>query len=136
MNSKHPAMIAIAFFVIWISILYAGSDHPPPIGFLWLVPLVFVCAVAVYLRLPVYASWSSSLRPGRIRRVLLDGIVAGIVVGLIALLLPLTREPTIAPKRLADILTWLAVLAAVGSANAVIVYAFASFLPRGGIESA
>jgi membrane protease YdiL (CAAX protease family) len=132
MNSKTPALIAIAFFAIWIAILYAGSDHPPPVGFLWLVPLVVACAVAVYLRVPVYASWSSSHRPGRIRRVLLEGIAAGIIVGLIALLFPFTGEPTIAPKRLADILTWLAVLAAVGTANAAVVYALASVWPKGG----
>jgi membrane protease YdiL (CAAX protease family) len=131
MKSKPPALIAIAFFAIWISILYAGSDHPPPFGFLWLAPLVVVCAVAVYLRVPVYASWSSSHRPGRIRRVLLDGIAAGIVMGLIALLFPFTGEPTIAPKRIADILTWLAVLSAVGTANTVVVYALASVLPKG-----
>ena len=132
MNSKPPALIAIAFFVIWIAILYAGSDHPPPSGFLWLIPLVSVCAVAVYLRVPVYALWSSSHRPGRIRRVLLEGIAAGIVVGLIALLFPSTREPTLATKRIADILTWLAVLAAVGTANAGVIYVLASVWPKDG----
>jgi hypothetical protein len=132
MNSTPPALIAIAFFAFWIAILYAGSDHPPPVGFLWLVPLVFVCAVAVYLRVAVYASWSSSHRPGRIRRVLLEGIAAGTVVGLVALLFPFTGEPTLPPKRIADILTWLAVLAAIGTANAVIIYVLASVWPKDG----
>jgi membrane protease YdiL (CAAX protease family) len=132
MNSKYRALVAIAFFAIWISILYAGSDHPPPLGFLWLVPLVVMCGVAVYLRLPVYASWSSSHRQGRIHRVLLEGISAGIIVGLIALLFPFTREPAIVPKSIVDILTWLSVLAAVGTANALVVYALASVLSKGG----
>jgi hypothetical protein len=128
MNSKFRSLIAVAFFAIWISILYAGSDHPPPVGFLRLIPLVFVCSVAVYLRLPVYASWSSSHRPGRIRRVLLDGIAAGIVLGLILLSFPFTQEPALAPKRIVDILIWLSVLAVVGAANAVVVYIIASVL--------
>jgi len=132
MNFKSRALIAVAFFAIWISILYAGSDHPPPVGFLWLVPFVAVCAMVLYLRLPVYATWSGAPRPGRIRRVLLEGIAAGIVVGLIALLFSSPRESAIAPERIADILIWLAVLAAVGTANAVVVYALASVWPKGG----
>jgi hypothetical protein len=132
MNFKSLALIAVAFFAIWISILYAGSDHPPLVGFLWLVPLVAVCAIVLYLRLPVYATWSGAHRPGRIRRVLLEGIAAGIVVGLIALLFSSIRESAIAPERIAYILIWLAVFAAVGTANVVAVYALASVWPKGG----
>jgi len=132
MNFKSRALIASAFSAVWISIMYAGSDHPPPVGFLWLVPLVVVCGVAVYRRLPVYASWSRSQRPGRIQRVLLEGIAAGIAVGLIAFLFSFIREYAITPMRILDILTWLAVLGAVGTTNAVVVYALASILPKGG----
>ncbi len=131
MRSNYPAVITVAFFATWLSILYAGADHPPPIGFLWLVPLVTACALAVYLRVPVYASWSSSHRPGRIPRVLVDGVSAGIVVGLIALLFPFTGEPSNAARGVADVVIWLAVLAAVGTANAVLLYALSSVLPNG-----
>lgn len=134
MYSKPRILIATTFSAIWITILYAGADHPPPVRFLWLVPLVAGCGVAVYRRLPVYASWSSSSKPGRIRRVWLEGIAAGIFVGLITLLFPFTREPAIVPMRLLDILTWLSVLAVVGLANAVVVYALASVFPRAGSE--
>ena len=58
-----------------------------------LAALVFVCAVAVYVRLPVYASWSSRRCPGRARRVLRDGLLAGLVVGLVPLILPFTHGP-------------------------------------------
>ena len=136
MKFNYPAAIAVAFFATWLTILYAGADHPPPIGFLWLLPLVTACAVAVYLRVPVYASWAHSLRPGRIPRVLVEGVSAGILVGLIALLFPFTGEPSNAARHVADVVIWLAVLAAVGTANAVLVYALSSVLHQGRREGA
>ena len=69
---------------------------------------------------------------GRIQRVLLEGIAAGIAVGLIAFLFSFIREYAITPMRILDILTWLAVLGAVGTTNAVVVYALASILPKSG----
>ncbi len=128
MRVNTPAVIAAGFFVAWIAILYAGADHPPPIGFLWLVPFVFSCAVAVYLRFPVYQSWSGSGRPGRTIKVLIEGIVAGIVVALTALLIRSAVGPEIFPERIGDVLTWLAVLATLGAANAITVYSVAAVL--------
>lgn len=91
-----------------------------------------MCAVTVYLRLPFYASWSTSHSSGCILRVLLAGVTAGISVGLIVLVFPFTGEPTMASMHIADILTWLAVLAAVGAVNAAVVYGRASVAPKGG----
>lgn len=129
MTIKLRARTAIAFFGIWIGILYAGADHPPPIGFWWLVALVFVCAVAVYMRLPVYESRSSRRSPGRARRVLRDGLLAGLVVGLVPLMLPFTGEPTTASASVTPILIWLATLSALGILNAVLVYIIAAVVP-------
>jgi len=131
MSSNYAAAIAFAFFAAWLAILYAGADHPPPIGFLWLIPLVGACAVAVYLRVSVYASWSGSHRRGRIVRVLVDGVSAGIVVGLVVLLFPSSGDPDGAARHLANVVIWLAVLAAVGAANALLLYALSSVLPSG-----
>jgi membrane protease YdiL (CAAX protease family) len=126
MNSKRPTLIAIAFFVIWLAILYAGADHPPPWGFFWLLPLVGAGAVAVYLRMPEYAAWSRSRQPFRLFRVGLEGVAAGSTVGVITLLLPFTGEPSISSLRITDVVTWIAVLAALGNANAVMVYGLAT----------
>lgn len=130
MKDKHAAVIAIAFFATWLTVLYAGADHPPPAGFLWLVPLVGACAVIVYLRAPIYASWSRSLRPFRIVQVLLDGVAAGVVVGLAGMLFTLTGKPAIKSVHFADIMIWEAVLTAVGIVNAIAVYALASFFSK------
>jgi hypothetical protein len=130
MSSNNAMAIAFAFFATWLCILYAGADHPPPPGFLWLVPLIGACAVVVYLRVQVYASWPGSIGRGRILGVLVDGAVAGIVVGLVALLLPVAEEPTAVSMQLADIMIWLAVLAVVGAANSVLLYTLASVLRR------
>jgi NhaP-type Na+/H+ or K+/H+ antiporter len=130
MSSRRRAVIALACFAIWISILYAGADHPPPAGFLWFVPLVALCAIAVYRRVPVYFSWSRSKRPGRIRRVSLDGFAAGVVVAVGILLAPFAGEPSIGPRRVVDILTWLAILGTVGVANALVLYFFVAALPK------
>jgi membrane protease YdiL (CAAX protease family) len=126
MNSKRPTLIAIAFFVIWLAILYAGADHPPPRGFLWLLPLVGAGAIAVYLRMPVYAAWSRSRQPFRLFRVGLEGVAAGSTVGVITLLLPLTGEPSIPSRRNVDMLIWMVVLMTLGIANAIVVYGLAS----------
>jgi membrane protease YdiL (CAAX protease family) len=126
MNSKRPTLIAIAFFVIWLAILYAGADHPPPWGFLWLLPLVGAGAVAVYLRIPAYAAWSRSRQPFRLFRVGLEGVAAGSTVGVITLLLPFKGEPSIPSPQITDILIWMVVLMTLGIANAIVLYVLAS----------
>ena len=47
-------VIAAGFFVVWVGILYAGADHPPPLGFIRLVLLCLLAAGIVYLRVPTY----------------------------------------------------------------------------------
>ncbi|MCU0836582.1 MAG: hypothetical protein MUC77_19440 [Chromatiaceae bacterium] len=126
MDSRRSALIAIGFFGVWMGILYAGADHPPPAGFLWLLPLVALCAVLVGWRLPTYAAWSRSLRPHRLLRVVRDGLAAGILVGLAVPLLPPAGAFALTSIGLGDVLVWLAVLAAVGTANAFAIYALAS----------
>ncbi len=87
--------------------------------------------MVVYLRVPVYAAWSHSHRQGHILRALLEGLVAGVAVGLIGLLFPGPGGPTMAARQAAVMLIWLAVLAVVGVANALLLYAISSFAGRG-----
>jgi hypothetical protein len=131
MKDQHPTVIAIAFCAMWVTGLCAGADHPPPGRFLWnLVPIVGACAVIVYLRVPIYASWSRSHRPFRALLVLLDGAAAGFIVGVAVMLFALTGKPAIKSMHIADIMIWHAVLAAVGIFNAIAVYALAAFFQR------
>jgi hypothetical protein len=126
MNARSRLLIVIVFFVLWIAVLYAGADHPPPRGFFTLLmPLVAACALFFYWRIPAYADWS---RSGRIARVAVDGIIAGAVVAGIVMLLS-TGEPTITPGTI-DRLIFVAVLAGVGMLNVLLVYAVVKILDR------
>ena len=44
-NLSVATAIAIGFFVIWLGILLAGADFPPPVGFLWVIFLDVVAAL-------------------------------------------------------------------------------------------
>ena len=37
--------LAAGHFLLWLGVLYAGADHPPPPGFLWLVALDLVASL-------------------------------------------------------------------------------------------
>ena len=50
--------IALAFFVGWLTILYAGADHPSPPGFIVVILMDLVAAFVVYRRVLVY--WGSA----------------------------------------------------------------------------
>ena len=71
---------AAAFSLFWLVVLLAGADKPPPIGFLWIALAIALSAVAVYWRIPTYVHWSQTQQPGRLLRVALEGVVAGLVV--------------------------------------------------------
>jgi hypothetical protein len=71
---------ATVFFFFWLLVLLAGADFPPPRGFLWLIVVVALCSVVVFWRIPTYIDWYRTLRPGRLRRVVLEGAAAGLVV--------------------------------------------------------
>lgn len=113
--------IAAAFFLIWVGILYLGADHPPPVGFLWLVLGCCLAATAVYLRVQVYADWSVNRRKGRFLRVLIEGCIGGLVFALMLFLFNGNGEPGANPTWI-DVVIWFLVLTAVGAVNAIAVY--------------
>ncbi|MCG8348524.1 MAG: hypothetical protein MI924_12200 [Chloroflexales bacterium] len=81
------ATIAVGFFVLWLCILLAGADFPPPIGFLWVILLDLIAAYLVYVRTPVYSNWLDNGE--KIRgwlRALLDGLAVGLVFALATML--------------------------------------------------
>jgi len=85
-TSRLPLAIATAFALFWLVVLYLGADHPPPIGFLWLVATVMICAVVVYWRFPTYMAWSRQGKLVSAGRAALEGTVAGLAVVLIFLI--------------------------------------------------
>lgn len=122
MTERQAAVaIALTFSFGWLAILYAGADHPPPPGFLIVVLIDVVAAVAVYRRVPVYAAWARARRPGRWLRALLEGVAAGLLVAGLAWVLPFGSEPSI-QRTAPAALIWFAALAAIGAVNALLIY--------------
>ena len=125
--TRNRAIISVFFAAFWLGVLYAGADHPPPVRFLWLVPLVLICAAVVYWRLPAYASWPGQDRPPHIFRVALDGLLAGLVVAIITSVGIWLNSTTMS---WVDFLIWSSVLGGVGLLNALLVYAIALAVER------
>ena len=130
MNKRKIAIvIASGFFFIWLGILYAGADHPPPPGFIWTIILDLVCSLVVYFRVSTYIDWSNTRKKYRLFYPLFDGLSAGIVIALITMLIPSEREPHVRLV-LIDYLIWFAALGAVGAANAMLVYGISATLSK------
>jgi len=125
--TRNRAIISVFFAAFWLGVLYAGADHPPPVRFLWLVPLVLICAAVVYWRLPAYASWSGQERPHQICRVAFDGLLAGLVIAIITSVSTWLDSTTVS---WVDFLIWSGVLGSVGLLNALAVYAIALAVER------
>ena len=119
-------ILAVGFFTVWLGILYAGADHPPPMGFLWLVLFDAVAAGLIYIRTPLYIRWSISQKKNRGFHVLLDGVTAGLLFALVATLMPGTGEPSSPQPGWVDYVIWCGVLTVVGAANAFAVFFFSA----------
>ena len=123
-HQRIAAIIAVLFFFVWLVILYAGADHPPPKGFAWVVLLDLVAALLVFWRVPYYLDWMQTGLTHRLLWVVRDGLVAGAAFALLAMLVvPVlgAGEPGVSPT-IRDRAIWFAVLAAVGIANALAIY--------------
>lgn len=125
-GKRNRLIIAASFFGVWVGILFAGADHPPPVGFIWVVVLCWIAAVLVYFRAPTYARWSAAQRRFRLLRVLLDGVTVGLVFAFIAIVFNNGGEPSMQPTWI-DYAIWFVVLAIGGAANTLLIY-FAVFV--------
>jgi hypothetical protein len=117
--------IALAFFVGWLSILYAGADHPPPPGFLIAILLDLAAAYVVYRRVPVYARRARARRPKRWLLALLEGAGAGLIAAGLVLILPFGGEPSI-QRPAPGVLIFLTVMAVAGAVNALFIFALSA----------
>ena len=93
-RNKLALIIAAGFFLFWLTVLYAGADHPPPPGFILVVLYGLACSVVVFLRTRTYIDWISAQKKKRLLRVFADGLAAGLVMALIAILASGSGEPS------------------------------------------
>ncbi len=124
MQTRHIALRSASIFLgLWLLLALLVADFPPPPGFVFILLILFACALLVYLRVPVYAGWRKEGISGALVKVARDGFVAGMVIALLSLLSP--GETGVRPG-LADHLVWFGVLAVLGIGNALAVCFFAT----------
>ncbi len=127
--------VAGALFVFWVLVLLSGADHPPPPGFLVLVLLAALAAWGVSRRFPAYAGWACAHTRGW-PRAAGEGGFAGAGVAALLWALPHPSQAGLPPPTVADFALWVAVLAAAGALQALMVYALAAGLARWGAACA
>ena len=113
--------IAGGFFISWLAIMLAGSNIPPPRGFLWVVAGLALICLGMALAIPWL--WEVGQRNGR-WAVLVRTCGIGLDVGLVlaaAFALFSSGEPSAPPMNAAAYLIWFSVLTAVGALNGVVV---------------
>ena len=114
-------LIASGFFIVWLLVMLAGSDRPPPLGFLWIVAGLVVICVAIGFALPWL--WRVREQAG-VWSVLWRTTTLGALVGFVlAALFGLggSGEPSAPPMGGIDYAIWFTVLTIVGVINGVIV---------------
>jgi hypothetical protein len=121
---RRAAFVASGFVLAWLFLLLVAADHPPPVGFVALLPLLLVGGLLVRWRLPKYADWKSQSRPWRLLRVVGEGAAAGLGVAVLLHAVPWSGEPGIRPSAVQASIG-LAALGALGATNALIAYVLA-----------
>ena len=124
-------LIASGFFIVWLLVMLAGSDKPPPLGFLWIVAGLVVICVAIGLALPWL--WRVRERSGvwsvLWRTTTLGALVGFVLAGLFGL--GGSGEPSAPAMGAVDYAIWFTVLTIVGAVNgAIVVFASVMFRPR------
>ena len=101
--------------------MLAGSDIPPPRGFVWVIAGLVVICIALALAIPWL--WQVRRRQG-LRAVLVRTRGIGFGVGLVlaaAFALFSSGEPSAPPMNTAAYLIWFSVVMFVGAVNSVVV---------------
>ena len=113
---------------MWLAIMLAGSDTPPPRGFVWVVVGLVVICVGMALAIP----WLWQVRQCQgLRGVLVRTGGIGLGVGLVlaaAFALFSSGEPSAPPMNAAAYLIWFSVVMVVGAVNGVVVGLVTSWL--------
>lgn len=119
---------AIALFVSTAGIAFAGSDRPPPPGFLLLVAGLAAISTVAYLRIVVHMRALGTRPWAQFARVGLEGLVGGVVLaGFLAL--NSAGEPSIGVRPV-DAAIWFMVAGTIGWLGSVALWAAALGMRR------
>lgn len=113
-TSRTASVCALVGFGATSALALAAADWPPPVGFLWLEALLATLAVIVYVR--VRSRLTSRAQGRRNLPAAFEGLVAGLVSGLILLFSISHGEPDVTPTSVDNLVGF----AAIGFAGAVV----------------
>ena len=121
-------LIAAGFYLVWLLVMLAGSDIPPPFGFVWIpIGLAVICA-GVALAMPWL--WRVRAEQGLSavvwRTTMIGALVGTFLAGIFAV--RGSGEPSIPPMDLSDYLIWFSVVMVVGAVNGIVVGLVVSWL--------
>ncbi|MGE7768301.1 hypothetical protein [Peribacillus sp. NPDC096540] len=125
MNEKIIKKVIIinlaTFFFLWNIIFLAGADKPPPIGFLWLVLLVFLLDIAQFFYLKRFLPKMQKKSKGLFFVNLLYFFLGGVIVGLLTIVVRINITLKVG---LSDIFIWIVMIISASLVNAVCFYVF------------
>ena len=120
-NKKMAYINFSLFFIGWVTIFLLGADFPPPMGFIWLVPLILILDViqSYYLKNYFFKLLESSKK---LKSFLMNTIfyfVGGLIIS------ALTSIPNFLTI---DALIWIAVVTLASILYSFVFWIFNSFL--------
>lgn len=120
-NIKIIRINTILFFVGWTAIMFLGADFPPPIGFLWLIPLIAILDFIQYKYLQNFLPQLREKKKNLFAKNLLFFTTGGLVLSLFCLV---ARYKFTLAMGIFNNIIWTAVLTIVGFIYAIYFWVF------------
>ncbi|MEO4054627.1 hypothetical protein [Solibacillus sp. CAU 1738] len=123
--SKILWINTILFFVGWTMFFLIGADHPPPIGFLWIVLFIFILDTIQYVYLKGFLMQLIEQKKGLFTKNLLFFVSGGLIITVLVSILQLVESKELST---AYVLIWLGLMLGTGTLYAIVFWFFNVFL--------